>query len=163
MKKLLTLILLLTSVCLISACSSKENNKEVVTKDNQSYIQEYDAKLQEFIKQSNNLLSTFNKSLDGLYTQEYSLEQFASIMKKSIEDSNELISKIENYEVHPDIFDFHQQFIVHVNEQHQLFLDAVEMANTDQMDKDRLRADFLEIKQNQASLVNSWKSLKNSN
>lgn len=157
--------MLILTIFMLAACSSKPKagvSGIKVTDQNQSYLAKYDKSLQEYMKEMTSILSTFNDALDGLYTQKYSSEQFAQILTGTIDKSNALVSKVESYDVTPNIFDSHQNVILQVNRAHQLLLDAVDMANTKGIDinKEQLRTTFLDIKTNQAKITNQWNILR---
>lgn len=73
---------------------------------------------------------------------------------------------MEALDVNPELFEAHQNLIVLVNRSHQLLLTAIESANnssTDEsntMDKDTLRQEYIEIKKEQANTANQWKILR---
>lgn len=168
MKKRIKLVFSLTlilSVLVLGACSSKEKPATAdleVTEENKSYLEEYDKSLQGFIKEMTTILKTFNDSVDGLYTQTYSREQFATAIKGTIEQSNKLVTEVEAVDADPELFEAHQNLIVLINRSHQLLLNAVDMANkTDtEIDKDYLRSEYVEIKTSQANIANQWKILR---
>ncbi|HEO8421593.1 hypothetical protein ACEF17_10605 [Streptococcus hyovaginalis] len=158
--------LILSLVIILSGCSSSSKANIKVTEDNIDYLIEYDESLQTFITEMTSILTNFNNSLDGLYTHEVSNSQFATIMKETIKKSNELVSNVEALDVNPELFEAHQNLIVLVNRSHQLLLTAIESANnssTDEsntMDKDTLRQEYIEIKKEQANTANQWKILR---
>lgn len=165
MKKSLMLILILTlSMTTLIGCSA--GNKEAaalkVTKENASYLEKYDKSLQGYISDMTAILKTLNDALDGIYTQKYSKEQFATVITGSIEDSNKLVNSVENLDVNPDLFEAHQNLILLVNRSHQLLLDAVDMAKTEdrEIDKEQLRTTLIDIKTEQAKITNQWKILR---
>lgn len=166
MKKWNVLILVIISVLLLGACSSKEKQAAAgnlkVTKENKSYLEVYDKSLQGFIGEMTSILKTFNDSLDGLYTQKYSREQFAIAIKDSIEKSNKLVTEVESVDVKPELFEANQNLIVLVNRSHQLLLNSIEMANQEdtEIDKEVLRNEYIDIKTNQANIANQWKILR---
>lgn len=165
MKKWSLLILVLSSFLLLSACSSKEKQATgdlKVTKENQSYLEEYDKSLQGYIGEMTIILNNFNDSVDGLYTQKYSREQFGTSVTGNIEKSNKLIKDVESVDVKPELFEANQNLILLVNRSHQLLLKAIDMANTSdvEMDKDYLRNEYMEIKTQQATIANQWKILR---
>lgn len=152
---------------LLGACSSKEKttsaeSKIKVTEENKSYLEVYDKSLQGFINEMTSILKTFNDSLDGIYTQEYSKDQFAQAITSSIEKSNKLVTDVESVDVKPELFEAHQNLIVLINRSHQLLLDAVDMAKSEdrEIEKDVLRMEFIEIKTEQAKIANQWKILR---
>lgn len=163
-KRFLISLTLVLSIFLLGACSSKEKPTAnlKVTAENKSYLEEYDKSLQSFIKEMTTILKTFNDSVDGLYTQNYSREQFASAIKGTIEQSNALVTEVENVDPDPELFEAHQNLIVLINRSHQLLLNAIDMANkTDtEIDKDYLRSEYVEIKTSQANIANQWKILR---
>lgn len=152
---------------MLGACSSKPKAGSAslgisVTDDNKSYLAKYEKQLEGFIKDQNKVLDLFNDALDGLYTQKYSRDQFASILANAIPQSSNLVQDVENLDVSPDIFDAQQNLIQLVNSSHQLLLDAIDMANnknTD-IDKETLRTQYVNIKTQQAKTANDWKVLR---
>ncbi|MDE3841028.1 hypothetical protein C0966_17330 (plasmid) [Bacillus methanolicus] len=166
MKKWLILLLIMTMIFMMGACSSKEKKSTFgdvkVTGENKSYLEEYDKALQGYINEMTNILKTFNNALDGIYTQKYSRSQFTTALTASIEKSNKLVTEVEAYDVKPELFEAHQNLIVLVNRSHQLLLDAIDMANQEdsEIEKDVLRNTYLEIKKEQANIANQWKILR---
>lgn len=169
MKKIFLVILPLLILSVMVGCSKNTDAKvgPTVTEETKPYLEKYDKQVQNFITQSNDLLTNFSTALDGVYTKEYSASQFATELKQFISNSSELVKEIESTNVDPSIFETHQQLILLANNQHQLFLDAIAMANDNDVDKETLRQQFLQIKSDQADFVNTWKStmkeLKNEN
>ena len=164
MKRWLGLILIV-SILMLGGCSSKDKSatgKLKVTEENKTYLETYDKNLQEHIIEMTNILQTFNNSVDGLYTQQYSRDQFATSIKGTIEKSNKLVTNVESFDVKPELFEANQNLIILVNRSHQLLLNAIDMANrTDtDMDKDTLRNEYMEIKTSQATIANQWKILR---
>lgn len=162
MKKIIFFLLFSLSLAL-AGCSPTAANKSGETKNessglSQNTLDEYNVMLFNAIDTSNKMLRTFNTSLDAQYTSKESNEDFSLKMRDNIEKSTELINSLEIYEVHADLFEYHQSIISHLNNQHQMFLDGIEMANDDNMDKDWLRTYYLEVKSEQAVLVNQWKN-----
>lgn len=159
-------MLVITIILTLGACSSQEKQAAgnlKVTKENQSYISEYDKSLQGFMKEMSSILREFNDSVDGLYTQKYSSDQFGTAVKDSIEKSNQLIKDVESVDVKPELFEGNQNLIVLVNRSHQLLLRAIDMANNSEqteIDKEYLRTEYMEIKTQQATIVNQWKILR---
>jgi len=166
MNKWKVFIILLISIFLLGACSSKEKQAAAgnlkVTKENKSYLEVYDKSLQGFIGEMTSILQTFNNSLDGLYTEKYSREQFAIAIKDTIEKSNKLVTEVESIDVKPELFEANQNLIVLVNRSHQLLLNSIEMANQEdtEIDKETLRNEYIEIKTTQAGIANQWKILR---
>lgn len=165
MKKWSILLLMVSFTLILSACSSKEKQAAgnlKVTKENSSYLAEYDKSLQNFMNEMSTILRSFNDSVDGLYTQEYSNVQFGTAVKDNIQKSNQLIKDVESIDVKPELFEANQNLIVLVNRSHQLLLRAIDMANDEEteIDKEFLRNEYMEIKTQQATIVNQWKILR---
>lgn len=163
MKKLSVFLLIVLVVSLLGACGQKKSSLGVkVTDENKSYLSKYEKSLDNFMKDMTSILKTFNDSLDGLYTKKYSQEQFATVLANNIEKSNALVTEVEAVDVNPDIFEAHQNLILLVNRSHQLLLDAIDMANKpdEEIDKETLRSQYLDIKTEQAKIINQWKILR---
>ncbi|MEI2356261.1 hypothetical protein [Mesobacillus zeae] len=163
MKKWIFLTLILAILLVLGGCSSKEKSTGLkVTEENKSYLDKYEKSLQNDIKKMTSILKDYNNALDGLYTQQYSREQFAIAIKGSIEESNELVSRVESKDVESELFEANQNLIALVNRSHQLLLTAIDMANQKdtEIDKDFLRTEYMEIKTQQAVIANDWKILR---
>lgn len=162
MKKKIIVVLLLSVLFTLAACSSAQKEGLNVTDDNKAYLEEYDKSLQTYIMDMASILKTFNDSLDGIYTKKMSKEQFSQVITKAITDSNELVASVDALEVKPELFEAHQSLILLINRSHQLLLDAVDMANDNDrnIEKEVLRNDYLDIKTEQAELANQWKILR---
>ncbi|MCM3443285.1 MULTISPECIES: hypothetical protein [Metabacillus] len=171
MKRIFIILSLICVVSIIAGCSSKKeapsSNSPFQKSSNQGVVmdeatikefEKYSGKFEETLKQSNDLLRTFNRSLDGLYTGDNSDKQFAEIMKKNIESSRELIATVEEYEVSSAVTKYNQSLITYLNQQHQLFLEAVDMAINEDIDKDQLRSEYLEIKTIQTEIETAFLS-----
>ncbi|MFC0273633.1 hypothetical protein ACFFIX_19765 [Metabacillus herbersteinensis] len=158
------LILLTISSVLVGCSSEKKEKGPGLGNRNQpkeeeaslSSVEQLDKILQNSIKESNVLLSQFNKSLDGFYTGNTSNSQFATVVSGIVNDSHELVSSVEKEDVDPTVFELQQKLVAHLNQQHGLFLNAVDMANQEKVNKDTLRNTYLEIKQEQAAIMNGW-------
>ncbi|RHW35994.1 hypothetical protein D1B31_18065 [Neobacillus notoginsengisoli] len=165
MKKYIFLSLLLCFTLVMTGCSSKgktASGKLKVTEENKSYLDIYEKSLQGYVLEMNAILKTFNNSVDGLYTQQYSREQFKTAIKGTIEKSNALVTEIESVDVKPELFEANQSLIAMVNRSHQLLLNAIDMANKEDtdIDKDYLRSEYMDIKIQQAEIANQWKILR---
>lgn len=165
MKRYFFLALLLTFTLIITGCSSQEKQaagKVKITEQNKSYLDLYEKSLQNYIGEMNAILKTFNDAVDGIYTEEYSRDQFKTAIKGTIENSNKLVTDIESVDVKPELFEANQNLIALVNRSHQLLLHAIDMANMEDtdMDKDYLRNEYMEIKTSQAEIANQWKILR---
>lgn len=164
MKKLLFFVVITIFLGFtLSACSGEKNKKYANGQvKEESYIDKYDKEVRQYTHQMSEILIAFNNAMDGIYTQQLSREQFKNILTQTIGKSNELVTAVESETIEPEIFDSHQQFILLVNRTHQLLLDAIDMANNteQEIDKETLRSDYLSIKTDQATFVNSWKTLK---
>lgn len=163
MKKVSLLVLYSLIILVLGACSLGNDEKKSVeiTQENKPYLEEYNDSLQDFIKEMNKILGGYNKGLDGIYTQEYSNQQFADVLKSQIKESNGLIKEVESLNVKPELFQMHQQIITLINRSHQLLLTSIDAANNPdmQIEKDPLRQEYLAIKQEQAVIANDWKVL----
>ncbi|OUM91092.1 hypothetical protein [Parageobacillus thermoglucosidasius] len=161
MKKSFFIIIPIIAVLLLSACSSKskENGLEI-TEDNRSYVKEFEQELQDSLSKMNENLNVFNDALDNIYKRDITEEDFATILKQLIDKSSQLIAEAESYDTKPELFEAQQNLVLLLNKSHQLLLDAIEMANNQDIDKELLREDYLAIKEEQASLANQWKTLK---
>ncbi|WP_061567814.1 hypothetical protein [Caldibacillus debilis] len=161
MKKSFFIIIPIIAVLLLSACSSKskENGLEI-TEDNRSYVKEFEQELQDSLSKTNENLNVFNDALDNIYKRDITEEDFATILKQLIDKSSQLIAEAESYDTKPELFEAQQNLVLLLNKSHQLLLDAIEMANNQDIDKELLREDYLAIKEEQASLANQWKTLK---
>ena len=150
---------------LLTACSSEKNEEGAKAasgndKDKQEQVQdsveEFGLTLQTTIEGSNKLLDTFNKNLDGLYTAEVSEQQFANVLKGVVDESNKLVAGMEKVYVDGTLYDFRQTTVAYLNRQHELFLNAVDMANQEMINKEYLRTEYLAVKEEQAGIVNTW-------
>lgn len=150
---------------LLTACSSEKNEKGAKAtsgndKDKQEQVQDsvevFGLTLQTTIEGSNKLLDTFNKNLDGLYTAEVSDQQFANVLKGVVDESNKLVAGMEKVYVDGTLYDFRQTTVAYLNRQHELFLNAVDMANQEMLNKEYLRTEYLAVKEEQAGIVNTW-------
>ncbi|EWG08786.1 hypothetical protein [Cytobacillus firmus] len=163
MKKFAFIILCFLMIGTLSACSfGKDDEAKVkVTEENRAYLEEYNKSLQGTIEDMNSILGVYNNGLDGIYTQEYSNEQFAKVLKEQIKESNALIKSVESLNVKPELFQVHQQLLALVNRSHQLLLNTIDEANNPDQEiaKDPFRVEFLAIKQEQAVIANDWKVL----
>ncbi|MED4404092.1 hypothetical protein [Metabacillus fastidiosus] len=148
------LLLSLGSIFTISACSSEEETAQQVDEQTVNQIKDFTTKFDESLGQANKQLNTFNVALDGLYTGQVSSEQFVKILSGNIENSRSLISTVESYSVNPKVSIYHQNLLKYLNQQHQLFLDSVEMANLEQIDKRSLREAYFQVKNNQNEVRN---------
>jgi hypothetical protein len=164
MNKRKIVFILLMLVLLLGGCSSKAktSGKVKVTEENKSYLEVYDESLQGFIMEMSDILQNFNTAVDGIYTQQYSEDQFATILKKGITDSNKLVTTVEEVDVRPELFDAHQTLILLVNRSHQLLLDSIDMVNDENRDIDKsyIRTEYIAIKQEQSRIANQWKILR---
>lgn len=163
MKSLKILVLIITCSILFAGCSSQKKEsgalpfqKDQEESETNTAAADFEEKFFTTIEESNEMLQTFNKSLDGLYTGQTSNEQFATVLTNIIGTSNELVTTVEEYEIDPSLIEFKQQLVMHLNIQHQMFLDAVDMAKNDEVHKDSLRETYLTIKQEQTTLVSTW-------
>lgn len=160
MKKLKLLFLLTMVMSLLGACSSSSNKNSVAINDQtKPFIKQYDKTFRSSINEMNDILSTFNTGLDDIYTGQATNEQFAELLTKSIDRSNNLVRKVESLDVDPQLFQQHQTLIVLVNRSHQLLLTAVDQAKNNQIEKTSLRTEYVSIKKDQSNVANQWKLL----
>ncbi len=100
------------------------------------------------------------KVLGGLYTGDNSESQFAKIIRDNlIEDSRELVNSANSYGVDPIFFNINQQVTAHISNQHQLFLDALEMVNTEKLKKKELNQTYIKLKEMELIILNEWKGM----
>ncbi|KYD23174.1 hypothetical protein B4135_0997 [Caldibacillus debilis] len=123
-------------------------------------MKEFEQELQDSLSKTNENLNVFNDALDNIYKRDITEEDFATILKQLIDKSSQLIAEAESYDTKPELFEAQQNLVLLLNKSHQLLLDAIEMANNQDIDKELLREDYLAIKEEQASLANQWKTLK---
>jgi hypothetical protein len=123
-------------------------------------VKEFEQELQDSLSKMNENLNVFNDALDNIYKRDITEEDFATILKQLIDKSSQLIAEAESYDTKPELFEAQQNLVLLLNKSHQLLLDAIEMANNQDIDKELLREDYLAIKEEQASLANQWKTLK---
>ncbi|MBN8202659.1 hypothetical protein LG291_25805 (plasmid) [Cytobacillus firmus] len=161
MKKYAFIFLCFVMIGTLIACGKDDEAKVKVTEENRAYLEEYNKSLQGTIEDMNSILGVYNNGLDGIYTQEYSNEQFAKVLKEQIKESNTLIKNVESLNVKPELFQVHQQLLALVNRSHQLLLNTIDEANNpdQEIEKDPFRVEFLAIKQEQAVIANDWKVL----
>ncbi|MGY3716123.1 hypothetical protein ACWE42_11425 [Sutcliffiella cohnii] len=147
--------LIIGSLLTLGGCSSSES--EIAMAKQQEEIMTYSTFLTNTVDSSNKLLNQYNNILDNLYIENMSEEQLSKLMRELVKESSELIREVEsgNY-YNTSFYEFHTNLIKYLNEQHQLFLDSVEMANTSRVDKSRLRQSYIKIKDRQSELINSW-------
>lgn len=151
-KALLLVFLILSSVVVITGCSSKEKQTGEISEAEAKDIKEFTNTFNNTLDQSNKLLSSFNTALDGLYTKTLSDEQFGQIMKKNIDASRALMSTIDNYNASPYVTVNYQNLVVYLNTQHQLFLNSIDMVNSERIIKNELRQNYLDVKRDKNDL-----------
>ncbi|QAS54756.1 hypothetical protein [Halobacillus litoralis] len=155
--KFISLCLFIGVLAILTSCGDKGEEQ---APGNAADLEGYQAHLNEVFSESDHLLSVYSTALDGLYTGEVSEEQFSTLLRKEvISQSNELVSLVESYNASPTIFELNQQLATFANNQHQLFLDSIDMANEERMNKTTLRDNLIKIKDEQASFINAWKVL----
>ncbi|QOY37620.1 hypothetical protein AWH56_008580 [Anaerobacillus isosaccharinicus] len=117
----------------------------------------------EIFDESNDILSQFNSLIDRLYASTASEAQFAQIVNDMLPRSNDLLKKLDEalYIINDDFYGFHKDLITLVNFQHQLLLEAIKKANSEneQLDLNKLRSDYVKIKQDQTILIQKIKSI----
>lgn len=155
MKKIYSAFILLCVFTLVG-CSDSENNASSDPQFEEAIIT-YHSFLNNTLDTSNSLLNRFNTLIDNLYVQDVSSEQFSGILKAIIKDSATLVKEAdEQKNVHAELKEFHSGYLNFLNQQHQLFLDSIEMANSNRIDKNRLRQNYLKTKSSQEAVINSW-------
>ncbi|KAA6446986.1 hypothetical protein [Bacillus swezeyi] len=154
MKFKVSFMLILSMLLLLTACSSNPSSDEANSRP--KYLDDYDVHFKNTINKSTKLFSSFNQALDDFYTKKISTEQFKHTITKTIEDSTAFIQETESIKTDDALFEMHQHVLVFLNNQHQLFLDAVEMANEKDIDKKGLRDTYLSLKEEQVQLSSTW-------
>ena len=125
----------------------------------------YGETFNQIMKSSNQLLERYGANIDKLYIDEYSAEQFSTIVREIIPTSNDIIGIAENLGVSIDLYDLHQKVIGYLNNQHQMLLTAINdssiVANEKNktIDKAKLRNQYIEVKNQQAALIKEWKQM----
>lgn len=178
-KKFSFFCLILTTILLLSACGEADEERVIIDEATGEEIvisaKELEEKEQELVAYSEHLSSTFNTSmelqdvlahsLDELFMKELSAGQFANILKTDvINQSREILDAGEKYNFPSDYFDMNQMVVSHLNNQHQLYLDAVnEATNVTEMEGKQLnihnlRSRLAELKQEYLTIVNTWKN-----
>ncbi|GLO68361.1 MULTISPECIES: hypothetical protein [Oceanobacillus] len=173
------LVSILFSFFLITACSSAEETVIVVDEETGEEIEVskelVDKQDQEKNSYSEHLTNTFDTSiglhdsfahaLDDMFTKESSEGQFAKILKDNvIEQSREVLDAAEKYNFPSEFFEMNQLVVQNLNNQHQLFLDAVNEATISsesenkEIDIVKLRERLATIKQDYLTIVNTWKN-----
>lgn len=152
-------LLLICLILLMAGCSSKEGGGQSKA-DQQKYKEDilaYNTFLTNTMDESNVLLSQYNTAIDTMYMENMNANQFGLIVKELIPKSTQIIKSVEKQDYfHNNIYRFHKEYLVYLNNQHQLFLDSMEMANREKVDKSKLRKRYIEIKDSQTTLLNSW-------
>lgn len=144
----------------LSGCLFKSKPKE---EDSNKPILEYKQSLESVISDSNQLLERYNQGIDKLYTEEYSPEQFSTIVREIISSSSKILNSANNFDAPTELYEFHQKTIEYLNLQHQLFLNSIEEANNadnQQINKATLRSEYLAVKKKQAELLLEWKKFE---
>lgn len=125
----------------------------------------YKETFQQSINESNKLLDRYSLNLDKLYIDEYTPEQFGVIVREVIGESNELVTEVDRKDVDPEMFEFHQKVQTYLNHQHELFLTSIAQANQvnkdkqQNFDKDSLRENYTNVKNEQGGLLKEWKEM----
>lgn len=160
-ERMKNIYILILAVCLVftSGCSSSENGSAKANNDPklEESLESYQTFLGNTLNDSTALLDRYNALVDSLYVQDVSGDQLANLLKGIIKDSSELVKHVDGHDYyHENIQPYHRSVIAYVNEQHQLFLDTIEMANDDRVDKGELRENYLIVKESQNNIINSW-------
>lgn len=181
MKRNIRFVLLVIFVLIFLSACSKAGKNEVILIDETTgeeivvAKEEVEAKEQELGDYSAHLGTTFESSmslqdqfahgLDDLFTKESSASQFAKILKEHIiESSREVLDTGEKYNFPVDYYEMNQMVVANLNNQHQLFLDAVNEATAvaemegRELNIVRLRERLAGIKQEYLAIVNIWKN-----
>ncbi|MFD1608818.1 hypothetical protein [Oceanobacillus luteolus] len=173
-------VVLGVSALLLFGCSSagknevviidEETGEEIVVQQEEldakeKEIQDYSQHLSETFTASMSLQDTFAHALDDMFTKESSASQFAKILRDQvINESRDVLDKGEKYNFPGDYFELNQMVVTNLNNQHQLFLDAVNEATTASQTEDRevdivkLREQLANLKQEYLTIVNTWKN-----
>lgn len=168
------------SVLLVTGCGSagenevviidEETGEEIVVQQEEldqkeQELKDYSEHLSEVFSTSNSLHNKFAHALDDMFTQESSVSQFAKIIREQIiNESREILDSGEDYNFPTDYFEMNQMVVTNLNNQHQLFLDAVNEATTaaqmddPQIDIVKLRERLATVKQEYLTIVNTWKN-----
>lgn len=162
MKKFLLILIAALIPTLIVGCSSSEEEsktEEEPAEETGPKEKSPEEKFNEFrlqsIEKSDELLTTLNESIDGLYTGDIDEAGFFKTISDLVIFSQKNIADIENKEVDSNFFESKQALIKHLNRQHDLFLDAADMKNSySGIEKRKLREGYLEIKEEQAKIMN---------
>lgn len=174
------LVSTLSGVLVLSACGKADDNKTVVIDEEtgeEIVVDKDDVENQEKEKAlysehlsntfttSISLQDTFAHSLDDLFKKDLSANQFAKILKEDIIDqSREAVDNAEKYNFPTDFYEMNKMVVTNLNNQHQLFLDAVNEATMiaesdgEKLDIVTLRSRLAELKQEYLSIVNTWKN-----
>ncbi|NLP52196.1 hypothetical protein [Bacillus sp. RO1] len=153
--------ILILAVCFVftSGCSSSDSGSAKANNDPElgEALESYQTFLGNTLNDSTSLLDRYNALVDSLYVQDVSADQLANSLKEIIKDSSELVKHVDGHDYyHQNIQPYHRSLIGYINEQHQLFLDSIEMANNDRVDKGELRENYLIVKESQNNIINSW-------
>lgn len=174
------LISMVSGALLLSACSNADENTVVVVDEDtgeekvvakeiveqqQKEATAYSEHLTKTFNTSIGLHDTFAHALDQLFTKESSPGQFANILKQDVIDSSrEVLDEAEKYNFPTEYFEMNQMVVTNLNNQHQLFLDAVNEAigvsetENAKMDIVGLRERLATVKQEYLAIVNTWKN-----
>lgn len=168
-------------ILILSACSNAGKNETVIIDEEtgeeivvtqeeieqrEKEIKAYSEHLSNTFDTSMELQDTFARALDNLFTKESSPNQFANILKQQIiEKSREVLDVAEKYNFPVEYFELNQMVVANLNNQHQLFLDAVneaviaaETGGDIEMNIVDLRERLALLKQEYLSIVNTWKN-----
>ncbi|MCM3619729.1 hypothetical protein M3936_19345 [Sutcliffiella horikoshii] len=157
MKKMYVLVSVLCLILTVGCSSSGGGAKASIDPQLDEALNSYQTFLTNTLNESNGLLNRFNTLVDNLYVQDISSEQFSKVVKEIIKDSSALVKQADGQDYyHQNLQAYHTSYLSYLNQQHQLFLDSIEMANKDRLDKAKLRQNYLKIKDSQSAIINSW-------
>lgn len=161
MRKLVLNIALLLSLVLVSSGCGFFGGEEETEASPDDPMVIYENLMVLTFNESNELLNDFNLSLDQLYAQEITEQDFTRRAKEYIPRANEISTRLDEvmYDVDESMYDVHKSVIAVTNDQHQLMLDTVEMYHDENknIDKRKLRERYVAIKENQASILQELK------
>lgn len=144
---------------ILMACGNKTEGTEESSESSDSYVE----LVSSIIDDSNDFLVEYHTSLDNLYRNPSSTEQFKNVISDIIPKSSNIVNSLDDvlYSIDDALYDFHRNLIALVNFQHEMFLRSLEMANDESrdIDKDKLRADYLKVKNDQTLLVQEIKQV----
>ncbi|WP_026701642.1 hypothetical protein [Salibacterium aidingense] len=164
MKRIFLSMMIALTMPLLSSCGFFSENDDTDSgaggKDEEAV--NYSDVITQTMNESNELLQDFNQALDSFYANQLTEKTFGERMEEYIPRANEIAGNLDNvmYDVEPGLHEFHRSLIDLTNQQHQMFLDAVDMANDEDknVDKETLREQYSSIKQTQATLIEEYQT-----